>query len=163
MNKVTVFTKESSSNDIILWWNRSWIKGRALGLNMMSNKLDQTAPTNEKDKSEIYSFKLNGDMCVELKISTLAPGKEMPPYKCSDNRSEIYIKGDRNKLKIDLNPYCDESYDISEVDIAFYWMAHLKYPLVEITTNGPACIPSTLYEYSVNNRIYKKAAFKCGG
>ena len=75
----------------------------------------------------------------------------------------LRVAGRGKGIAVDLNPWCSEIYGLDEVDIRLFWLSADEVPLVEIVTNGPACVPAVLYRFSERTGAYEKAAENCGG
>jgi hypothetical protein len=56
-----------------------------------------------------------------------------------------------------------QAYGPDEVDFYLYWLPDEAWPLVELITNHPACVPSTLYAYDHEAARYRVVRTACGG
>ena len=63
--------------------------------------------------------------------------------------------------EVSLNPYCDETYGPDEVDLALYWLPGAEWPLIDVTINGPACVPSDLLRHDPAAGRYVLAREAC--
>jgi len=161
-NKLTVFTETSTIVDVVKWWKSSWIKGRTRGLNTVFYKLENLKALQKEKGYEAYTFIKSSDVKIVLEVptETWIKGAEQ---KCTANTSRLYVLNLTKKSKININPHCSETYNLSEVDIALYWLPQNKFPLIAIGINGPACVPSYLYKYNKETTKYEKVAELCGG
>ena len=83
--------------------------------------------------------------------------------KCNSDKSLIATLPENSWSEIDLSPYCLEFYGFNrkDIDIQLYWVGYFQKPLIEIITNGPACVPHDLYGWDVKMKRYRKIAQKC--
>jgi hypothetical protein len=168
-NRETFFTKDSSAADVVRWWE--FFRGRAYGLFGKEYRLDRMEPLKVREGFHTYTLhdmKANGkSIRVLLDVPTEAWGEnafqggEMP--SCFKNNSILRAGGDMKGVAADLNPHCSDGYAISEVNIAVFWISPEKYPLIEIVTNGPACVPAYLYSYDRAKGRYVLAKEDCSG
>ncbi len=56
-----------------------------------------------------------------------------------------------------------DAYGPDEVDFYLYWLPDRRWPLVELITNAPACVPATLYLYDAQIARYRVLRRECGG
>jgi hypothetical protein len=159
---VTHFSKETNSKDFVDWWKSKWTHGRPLGIIRVDYKLNLLKPVKEEDGYKIYTLPDDGDISIILEVPLPKPG-QTDTDSCNSNKSKLKVSKGDTGLLIDLNPYCDESYGPDEVDIALYWISIKQKPIVEIGTNGPACVPVMLYIYNKEKGKYELAAEQCGG
>lgn len=159
---VTHFSKETNSGDFVDWWKRKWFHGRPLGIIRVDYHLNLLKPDKIEDRYKIFTLPGDNEISIVLEIPFPKP-EQTDTGSCTSNKSKL--KGSKSEagLLIDLNPYCNESYGPDEVNIALYWTSIKEKPIVEIGTNGPACVPVMLYVYNKNNRKYELAAEQCGG
>ncbi len=161
-NKTTVFPKGATQGDVVKWWKDSWLIGRALGLMIMDLELQHLKPVQSGKGYETYTLYKDARIEILLDVPTETMGEGVPT-KCEKNRSMLRVAGRPKGLAVDLNPRCSESYGLDEVDIRLLWLSVDEAPLVEIVTNGPACVPGVLYRFNDRAGSYEKAAEKCGG
>lgn len=64
-------------------------------------------------------------------------------------------------IELDLNPHCSDTLTPDEVDFILYWLPDEDWPHVELTTNGPACIPSSLYRFNPEAKKYVRVREAC--
>lgn len=83
--------------------------------------------------------------------------------KCADDRSWIVAVPGNAWSEVDLNPYCKDSYGEDEIGIILYWVGGANRPLIEIVTNGPACVPHQLYGWDRKANKYILKEIKCTG
>jgi len=82
---------------------------------------------------------------------------------CRPRRSWLSVVPSGQWLSVDLDPSCDETYGSDEVDFTLYWLGMDRWPHVQITTNGPACVPSRLYRFDPREQRYVEAREACAG
>ena len=159
---VTHFNKDTNNGEIIKWWKRKWIHGRPLGLIKVNYHLDKLVPDIKDNNYETYILPGDKNISVILQVPISKLG-ENPPYECYSNESILKSSENNSGLMIDLNPYCSETYGPDEVNITLYWISLKDKPIIEIDTNGPACVPAMLYIFNETKKSYELAAEKCGG
>ena len=160
--EVTHFSKETNSKEFVDWWKRKWFHGRPLGVILVNYQLNLLKPDKEEDGYKIYTLPGDKDISIILEIPFPKPG-QTDTDSCISNKSKLKVSKNETGLLIDLNPYCGESYGPDEVDIALYWISIKEKPIIEIGTNGPACVPNMLYVYNKDKGKYELAAEQCGG
>ena len=160
-NKTFVFPKGATREDVVNWWKSSWITGRALGLMIMDLELQHLKPSSAKgyDTYTLYKSARN-EILLDVPTAAMENGI---PTTCGSNRSILRVAGRGKGAAVELNPWCSEVYGIDEVDIRLFWLSADEVPLVEIVTNGPACVPAVLYRFNDRTGSYEKAAENCGG
>lgn len=97
-------------------------------------------------------------------------------YKTSKNSIVIALSKDSSQKKswlkvlpfdewipIDVYPFTSDCYGTNEVDFRMFWLTKESLPLLEITTNGPACVPMDLFKFDFKEKIYKRVKHLCGG
>lgn len=161
-NKTIVFPEGATQEDVVKWWKDSWLTGHALGLMILDLELQHLRPVRHGTGYETYTLYKSARNEILLDVPTEAMGDERPA-KCENNRSMLRVSGRPKGLAVDLNPRCSEVYGFDEVDIRLFWLSADEVPLVEIVTNGLACVPATLYRFNDRTGTYEKAAEKCGG
>jgi len=169
INKTFVFDKESTVADFAKWWKETEATGTTLGIRTMRQQLQHIRPTEIKKGYETYSLFED----VNTKIYLDVPGEkwgdveenieETGEPRCMKNKSFLRISGYGSGTQVDLNPYCSEGYTMAEVDIRLYWLPLMRWPLIEVITNGAACVPAALYQFTETTKAYKKVAEWCGG
>ena len=65
------------------------------------------------------------------------------------------------ELSYDLSMDSMKYSDISEAGINFYWCIDARNPIIEFTTNGPACTSHYLFLWQKNENVYKLWKKKC--
>jgi len=161
ITKTTSFTCQSTLDDIVRWWNKEWFHGRALGLISVNYQLKDLSPNSRRGGHEIYILPGDKEESIILEVPTVNPNEEYT--QCWQKKSILRASTNNPGLSIDLNPYCSEAYGVDEVDLSLYWISLKEKPIIEIVTNGPACVPATLYVYNKTKKSYERAAEKCGG
>lgn len=161
-NETVTFSEQSTPDDVVAWWKSSWLKSKTIGLQKKSYRLIDLKASSKNKKFETYIFETPNKVRVAIEIPTQKPDFESYNYECDKNRSKLSIVKYGKSSEINLNPYCSETYDKNEVDIVLYFQLKTKYPLIEITTNAPACVPSTLYKFDTNKKMYVPVARQCG-
>lgn len=156
------FNKKTTRQEFVNWWNRKWIHGRPLGIIKADYHLDKIKPSSAGKMFNTYTLPGDTKISVIIEIPTEKPGEEYPA-KCASNTARLKASLKDEGLSINLNPHCSESYGQDEVSISLYWISLKNKPLVEIVTNGPACVPAMLYIYNETSHKYELAAKKCGG
>jgi hypothetical protein len=63
--------------------------------------------------------------------------------------------------RLELVPYCSEAYGPDEVTLSLFHLGDDPLPHVEVSWNGPACIPSELYRYDAKTARYVLARSAC--
>ena len=159
--KDTYFTNQSTQDDIVRWWKKGWFHGRALGLIKVDYRLEDLTPFSKQGGYETYILPGDKGISIFLKIPTVKADEEYT--QCLKKKAILKASANEPGLKIDLNPYCSESYGANEVDFSLYWVSLKEKPIVELVTNGPACVPASLYVYDKTKKSYMPAAEKCGG
>lgn len=160
-NKTFMFSRGATQGDVVKWWKSTWITGRALGLMIMDLELQHLKPSTAKGYATYTLYK---DTRNEILLDVpLAAMEDRNPAPCMNNRSQLRVAGKGKGIAVDVNPWCNEVYGIDEVDIRLFWLSANEAPLVEIVTNGPACVPAVLYRLNDRTGSYEKAAENCGG
>jgi hypothetical protein len=80
---------------------------------------------------------------------------------CSNNRAWLAVEPLLQWIQLPLNPHCDETVSMDEVDFALYWLPGEPYPHLELVTNGPACVPSWLFRYASQRQRFELARTAC--
>jgi hypothetical protein len=66
--------------------------------------------------------------------------------------------------KVDVHPnHSEVYYGWEDVHICLYWFAKEEYPLIEISTNEPACSPDYLFYFDKRLEAFKLVRQKCTG
>jgi hypothetical protein len=94
-------------------------------------------------------------------IPTDSAGFPEGNQRCAEHRTWLGVVPGRQWAAIELTPYCSETYGPAEVDFALFWVGGEWWPHVEVTWNGPACIPAALYRYDRAARRYILARQAC--
>lgn len=161
-SSITYFSNHSTQQDFISWWSKKWIHGKPLGIIKADYILGKIEPSYTDKTTSTYT--IPGDKGISIIL--VIPSEKLEDehsYKCYSNKSILRSSLEDGGLPINLNPNCSEIYGPDEVNITLYWMTIDKKPLVEIETNGPACVPAMLYQYNEKANTYKLVAEKCGG
>lgn len=162
ITKTVHFSKDYTQQDIINWWKSEWFHGEPLGVLSARYKLSLMQPDRTTKGSNIYLIPDNGISSITLQIPNEQPSGDYP-WSCIQNKSKIGLKDDIKLTDIYLNPSCSESYGPDEVEIQLFWLNVFDPPLIEIVSNGPACIPVHLFAYDKFSESYKLAAKMCDG
>jgi hypothetical protein len=83
--------------------------------------------------------------------------------KIDVHNSYLWVVGKNAWTPIELDPYGSDCYSTKEVTIVLFWLQKEKFPLIELTTNGPACVPTFLFWFSEKDNCYELIEHQCGG
>lgn len=161
-------TYTSSAQDIIEWWAKKCgfppepycVSPTSTGeLVIHKVNLDKLIPVDTKGGYSTYNLTSPDFETVIIEIPAERAEAEYPAT-CYGNKSRIRFESS-DYLDIYLNPFCSETYLSGEVDFVLYGTKRSRVPLLEVTTNGPACIPSSLFVFDVQQGKFKLAAERC--
>ena len=80
-----------------------------------------------------------------------------------DTNSRIRLLPGGAWTSIDCQPFSNDVYGPDEVSFRLFWIAGQTVPLLEIMTNGPACVPAYLYAFDSRLHQFVLKGKACGG
>ncbi len=82
-----------------------------------------------------------------------------PDGWCDDNMAILAAGQGMPSVEVDLNPYCggpESFYFDSEVNFVLYWLPGYRLPFLEMSTNGPECVPVYFYRFDDSLNQYEQ-------
>ena len=114
-------------------------------------------PRPEESRSasfQVYDIPLSEADTARLWIPTDSLAPLDSDSDCRAGRSWLGVPPYTAWTALDFNPYCAETYGVDEADWGIFRLGAERYPHLDLTTNGPACIPSALYRYDASTGRY---------
>ncbi len=156
------FPTNVTAQAFIKSWPDMWLSKNELGLFEYRFPLINRVPDRKSRIGDVYIMPCKIPNFILLEIPTSKPdGETGDMSKCINNISMLKLSGQKEFLELNLNPYCNDSYEMLDVEFRFYWLTADSKPMVEIIVNGPACISVELYVFNTEKGKYKLAGRKC--
>ena len=165
--------RHKSQAEFIAWWKVPHFETAALYRfsDLLPSSLDAVgtpAPIEHQDQvGYVYEIP-NESSFLAIPHKRLEPlnegcsGNSLARFNlCEDDHSWLIVGDERRWVPIDFNPYCSLTYGDEDLSINFFYFANTRRPLIEITTNGPACVPHYLYGWDESVMTYKQLGYKC--
>lgn len=124
----------------------------------------EAPPDYPVDAFETYVLSDQDGVTLYLLVPTDRGGADREPSDaCDENRTLLLAAGSDAGAELQANPHCwwwveMGGAGLEDLDFHLYWLRGESYPLVELVTDGPACIPVYLYRFDADDRRYRLVA-----